>query len=373
MHAEIQKTLVLITTGGTGGHVMPGLAVAQVLGKHGVELLWVGSETGLEKQLVPEVGIRLETLPIRGFRGKNWLRLLTLPLLLVQAIFYAMKLLKKYRPAVVLGMGGFAAAPTSIAALVLGIPLIVHEQNAVIGITNRLLLRLSRRVLLGFPHTRLGNTKKYSRTFALGEYIGNPVRSEILALPKPEQRMKNRQDERIHVLVMGGSQGCSTFNRIVPLALLEVPSVTRPRVKHQTGKHKLEATTQLFEASKLEAELFEFSNSMPNLYAWADLVLCRAGALSVTEIANVGVAAIFVPYPSAVDDHQTVNASLLKEAGAAYLIQEADFTVQVLASLFKRFANARHELLEMGKKARQFACPNAAQRIAEICLEESRA
>lgn len=374
MHLENKKILILITTGGTGGHVVSGLAVADVLSEQGVKLLWVGSETGLEKQLVPAAGIDLETLPVQGFRGKNRMATLVIfPFLLIRAVLRAMVLLRKYRPTVVLGMGGFAAAPASIAAWILKIPLIVHEQNAVVGIANRLLMHLSRRVLLGFPHTRLSNAKKHAQALPLGEYVGNPVRSGILSLPGLEQRMENRNNKRIHMLVVGGSQGCSTFNQIVPLALLEIPAAMRPVVKHQTGRHKLAATSELFEANQLEAELFEFSNNMSDLYAWADIVLCRAGALSVAEIANVGVGAIFVPYPFSVDDHQTANAGLLEAAGAAYLIREMDFTVKVLADLLKRFASARQELLEMGKKARQFACPDAAQRIAQICLEESRA
>ncbi len=365
MKSLSKRILILITAGGTGGHVMPGLAVAQTLRTHGVDLMWVGSCHGLENELVPAMGIRLETLSIRGYRGKHWMTLLTLPFVFIKAVLKAVFLLKKCRPSLVLGMGGFASLPASCAAVILNIPLIIHEQNALMGLANRLLKRFGRRVLLGLPSKDKGIQK--------GEYVGNPVRADLFNMPPPQQRLQSRQNELMHVLVIGGSQGCATFNKLMPLALCEIPIAQRPLVKQQTGKNKRQATEQAFAEKEVHAELFEFSDNMAELYAWADLVLCRAGALSVAEVASTGVAAIFVPYPASVDDHQTVNASLLKDVGAACLVHEKDLSAGYLANLFKHFANARQELIDMGRKAHALSKRDATNHIAQICLEEARA
>ena len=266
-------------------------------------------------------------------------------------------------------MGGFVAAPVGLIAAALGVPLIIHEQNAVAGITNRWLARFSRRVLLGLPQTwvRVPNDRQGKRY--VGEYVGNPVREEIKQLHEPETRLREHKGA-IHLLVIGGSQGAMTFNRVVPAALAVMEPSLRPRVKHQTGRNKLESTHQEMQRHQVDIELFEFSNDMPGLYAWADLVLCRAGALSVAELAAVGIAAILVPYPFSVDGHQKINAQHLVQAGAACMVEEKYFTPDKLADLLRRFASLRDELLKMANAARQKACPQATQNIVQICLNE---
>ncbi len=365
------KPLIMISTGGTGGHVLSGLAVAKCLTDQSAEVVWVGTEVGLEATLVPAAGIPFETLKIQGFRGKHWSSLFLLPYRLSFALLRAMYLIYKYKPNLVLNMGGFVAAPAGLIAAAFGVPLVIHEQNTIAGITNRWLARFGQRILLGFPKTFVSQSKNQPAKQYAGEYVGNPVREEISALSKPQIRLSDRSGA-IRLLVIGGSQGSATFNRVVPAALAKMPPEIRPQVKHQTGKNKLHDTYHEMQRNKVEMELFEFCDEMSCLYAWADLVLCRAGALSVAELIAVGIAAILVPYPFSVDGHQHTNAQYLAEAGAAYVVEEDHFTPIKLAGLLQRFSETRGELLKMAKAARRLACPQAAQNIGRICLEEMR-
>lgn len=363
------EPLIMISTGGTGGHVLAGLAVVKCFDSSPVKLVWVGAPTDLEATLVPAAGMAFEATAMQGVRGKRWFSLLALPWRLGFALLRALYLVRKYHPSLVLCMGGFAAIPAGFIAAALGIPLIVHEQNAIAGLANRWLARFSRRTLLGFPETFVTPPGKHSQRRYAGEYVGNPVREKINSLPEPQERLRGRNGI-LRLLVIGGSQGCAFFNRVVPAAISLMQPTLRPHVKHQTGMNKLDDACQEMRRNVVELELFEFSNEMSTLYAWADLVLCRAGALSVAELTAVGIAAILVPYPFSVDRHQHANAQYLSEAGAACIVEEAHLTPRQLASLLQRFTQARGELLKMADAAKKLACPRAAQDIMRVCLEE---
>ena len=354
------KPTIMIAAGGTGGHVMPALAVAQCLNEYPVNIVWVGTATGFEATAVPQANFEFTTISATGLRGKNLLTLFLLPWRLSSAILRSLYLMIKYRPAIVLGMGGFVAAPIGLIAAALNIPLIIHEQNAIMGMTNRLLARLSKYVLLGFENTiKLSNTK----------YVGNPVRLDICALPEPEPRYRQR-DGVIHLLVIGGSQGAVVFNTVVPSALALMEPGHRPQVRQQTGKNNLQAAREHAAALGVDIEFSDFFDDMAALYAWADLIICRAGAMSVAEIVAAGVASVLVPYPHAVDDHQTANAGILTECDAAILLPQKELIPSKLAALLEGFVDGRDDLMGMANRARQLADPNAGAEFARICMQE---
>lgn len=345
---------VLIMGGGTGGHIFPGIAVGAELRQRGVPVVWLGGPGRLEQRLVPEAGFPLETLDFSGVRGKGVLTLLRAPWRLLRAVLAARGLLSRLQPRSVLSMGGYAAAPGGLAARTLGIPLIVHEQNSVAGFTNRLLARFASRVLAGFQNV-----------FSNAEWTGNPVRAEIAALPAPVVRMAGRSGA-LRILVLGGSQGARQLNGALP-AVLQASGLP-VQVRHQCGADHLEATRENYAASGVAAEIEPFISDMVAAYAWADLIICRAGALTLAELCAAGVGSVLVPFPHAVDDHQTRNAQALVSAGAAMLVAEgADFSVRLTATLAQ--LGGRDHLQAMASAARQLARPNAAQRIADICLE----
>ena len=354
---------ILVMAGGTGGHVYPALAVAQVLQQESQEIVWLGTHAGLESRVVPAAGIEMEWITVTGLRGKGVVALIFAPFRLLRALLQSLRVIVRHRPAVVLGMGGFVSGPGGLAAWMLRRPLVIHEQNAVAGLTNRLLARLARVVLQAFPGS-----------FSAGvnaETVGNPVRAGIAALEEPSVRYARREGP-LHLLILGGSQGALTLNRIVPAALALLPDELQPVVRHQAGERTFAAAQSAYAAQDIEVQLRPFIEDMADAYAWADLVVCRAGALTVAELSAAGLPAIFVPYPLAVDDHQTANAQPMADAGAAALLPEKDLSDEALAGLLKDWLKSRDDLLERARKSRALAQPDALRRIANHCLEAAR-
>jgi UDP-N-acetylglucosamine--N-acetylmuramyl-(pentapeptide) pyrophosphoryl-undecaprenol N-acetylglucosamine transferase len=343
--------------GGTGGHVFPALAVASALRERGHEVSWIGTAKGLEARVVPDNGFALDVVQVRGLRSSGLARLLAAPLVVTRAMWQAAGILRRRRPDLVVGMGGFATGPGGVVARLLGLPLVVHEQNAVPGLTNRILSRLATRVLCAFPGTFAGRAV----------VTGNPVRPEIASLPAPEDRFGQRGGLPLRILVMGGSLGAAALNELVPQAIARLAGEARPEVRHQAGRGKADAARAAYDRAAVSAEVSEFIDDVAEALAWADLVICRAGALTISELAAAGVGAVLVPYPYAVDDHQTANAGVLNQAGAAVVMQQQDLTPASLADWLT--ARDRPALLEMARQARACALPEATQRVAAICEE----
>jgi UDP-N-acetylglucosamine--N-acetylmuramyl-(pentapeptide) pyrophosphoryl-undecaprenol N-acetylglucosamine transferase len=355
------RKVALVMAGGTGGHVFPALATARVLQRRGYDIVWLGTQQGIEARLVPAAGIPVEWLSVSGLRGKGAATLLAAPFRLLVAINQAMRAIRRHQPRVVLGAGGFASGPGGIAAWLLGRPLVVHEQNAVAGLTNRVLARLARRVLEGFPNSFGSGVR--------AERVGNPVRPEIVAIAPPERRYAGREGA-VRLLVFGGSQGAARLNAVLPAAIGELPAALRPAVLHQTGKHNFEETVQAYRSRGIEADVRPFIDDMASAYGWADIAVCRSGALTVTELAAAGVPAILVPFPAAVDDHQTRNAQYAVQAGAAKLLPEGDLTPISLAALLRALLEAgRPLLLRMAVAARASAIVDADERLADACVQ----
>jgi UDP-N-acetylglucosamine--N-acetylmuramyl-(pentapeptide) pyrophosphoryl-undecaprenol N-acetylglucosamine transferase len=353
---------ILIMAGGTGGHVYPALAVAARLREWGVPLLWLGTRHGLEARLVPAAGYRLLTVTVAGLRGQGAARWLLAPFLLGMALLQSLILIGRCRPAAVLGMGGYASGPGGLAAWLLRVPLLLHEQNAVAGLTNRWLAPLARRLLEAFPGA-------FAPRPALR--TGNPVRADIVAIAPPRQRLVERAG-RLRLLVLGGSQGARALNEKVP-ELASIAGGALIEVWHQTGDRHLEATRARYAAAGIGARIDGYLDPVADAYAWADVVLCRAGAMTIAELAAAGVAAILVPYPHAVDDHQTANARHLSDAGAALLVRESEFDGRRLADWLRSLAADRGRLLRMAEAARALALPAATDTVARACLEVAHA
>lgn len=353
---------ILIMAGGTGGHVFPALAVARALQSHGEDIVWLGTRQGIEARLVPEAGIDIEWIGVSGLRRKGGLALLAAPLQLSRALAQALGIVRRRRPSAVLGMGGFASGPGGLASWLLRKPLIIHEQNAAAGLTNRLLARLARVVLQAFPGAFNPRIK--------AETVGNPVRPEIAAVAEPAERYATRTGP-LRLLVLGGSQGALALNRTVPAALALLPQDQQPLVRHQCGARTADIARDAYAGSGLDVELLPFIEDMAEAYAWADLVVCRSGALTVAELCAVGLPALFVPYPNAVDDHQTANARPMATAGAAEIIQESGLTAATLAASFRSWLSDRAELQRRAERARALAVPDSLARIASICLQQA--
>ncbi len=355
---------VLIMAGGTGGHVFPGLAVARRLLEKRVQVVWLGTRRGLEAHAVPASGlaIDMEWLNIQGVRRKGWLRWLQFPFTLLYAMAQAFRVLRRRKPDAVLSLGGFVAGPGGLVAWLTRTPLLIHEQNAIPGMTNRWLAPLADQVLTGFPNA-------FGR-HVVARPVGNPVRDEIAALPAPEERLAARRG-RLRLLVVGGSLGAKIFNDIVPEAVRELPAAVRTEVWHQCGRGNAEIVQRAY--GDVPAKVAEFIDDMAQAYAWADVVLCRAGAMTVAEIAASGSAAILVPYLYAVDDHQTANARFLSEREAAVLVPTAEFNPARLRELLAGFAGNRELLLKMAQTARSLAVTDAAETVATLCLERAHA
>ena len=351
---------ILVMAGGTGGHVYPALAVAQAIQAHSHDVVWLGTRRGLESRVVPNAGIDIEWISVHGLRGKGVGTLLLAPFRLVYALMQSLRVVLRHRPAAVLGMGGFVSGPGGVAAWLLRRPLVIHEQNAVAGLTNRLLARLARVVLQAFP----GSFS--SRPDAVT--VGNPVRTDIAAIPAPAERLAARHG-RLRLLVLGGSQGARALNRVVPAALATLPVDQRPEVLHQTGTLTAELARDAYRDAGVVGRLVEFIEDMADAYAWADLVVCRSGALTVTEVCAAGLPAIFVPFPAAVDDHQTANARPMAEAGAAMIMQEAELDAASLGNALRDWLGDRAELAERAAVARTLAEPESLARITGFCLE----
>jgi UDP-N-acetylglucosamine--N-acetylmuramyl-(pentapeptide) pyrophosphoryl-undecaprenol N-acetylglucosamine transferase len=360
MSASANKRPVLIMAGGTGGHVFPALAVAAELSARGVAVAWLGTRRGLEARVVPAAGYPLETMRVSGLRGKGVLRLLLAPFMLVVALLQALLIQLRLRPCAVLGMGGFAAGPGGVIAWLLRRPLLVHEQNSVAGMTNRWLLPFARTVMEAFPGSL---PAKYHPV-----HTGNPVRAEITQLPSPAERFAARSGA-LRVLVIGGSLGAHALNETVPAAVQQLAAGQSLQLYHQTGSADVATVQAAYAAFDMDARVDAFIEDMAAAYAWADVVICRAGALTVAELAVVGVASILVPFPHATDDHQTGNARFLADAGAAILMPQATLTADKLAGLLTDFLEQRGLLEEMAARAQALALPDAARRVAALILQ----
>ena len=347
------KTL-LVMAGGTGGHVFPGLAVADQLKKQGWQVSWLGTSERMEAQIVPEHGYDIDFIDITGVRGNGLKRLLMAPLQVVKSIWQARRVLKKRHVDLVLGMGGFASGPGGIAAWMMGIPVVLHEQNAAAGLTNRILCHFSKKVLMGFSGA-FHNKKAV--------LVGNPVREQLLRLP---QKNISAGNSPLNVLVVGGSLGAQVFNELLPKVVSRFEN-SQLKVIHQTGKQHYQRVVQAYQKNAVQADVRPFIRDMDEVYHWADLIVCRAGALTVAEIAVVGLPAIFVPLPHAVDDHQTKNAQDLVNKEAAVLIPQNELNEQKLSDYLQAFSQNRGLLVEMSIKSEKTAIRDATQRVVSVC------
>jgi UDP-N-acetylglucosamine--N-acetylmuramyl-(pentapeptide) pyrophosphoryl-undecaprenol N-acetylglucosamine transferase len=356
---------VMIMAGGTGGHIFPGLAVADELRSRGVPVVWLGAEGGMETRVVPAHGLDLHTVKVGGLRGKGLKTRVMAPLMLAGALWQSLRVLRAVRPRCVLSMGGYVAGPAGVAARLAGIPLVVHEQNAIAGFTNRKLAGFATRVLTGFP----GVLPK-------AEWVGNPVRARIASLPAPAERMAGREG-RPRLLVLGGSLGARTLNLSMPRALAELAAAgaVLPEIVHQTGERGLQEAKDAYAQSGVPANVVAFIDDMAGAYEWADVVVCRAGALTVAELCAAGLEALLVPFPHAVDDHQTANARAMVDAGGARLVADAELArpdaPERLAPLLADLMGDRARILSAATASRTLAKPDAAATIARHCMEVS--
>lgn len=348
----MSRTL-LVMAGGTGGHVFPGLAVADVMRARAWNVVWLGNPGGMEATLVPRHGIPMRWVRFGGLRGKGLMTQLMLPVNLLRAFAQSLKVLREVRPAVVLGMGGYIAFPAGMMAALTGTPLVVHEQNSIAGLTNTMLAKVADRVLVAFPDAIAGAV-----------WSGNPVREDVAALPAPELRYGARSGP-LRLLVVGGSLGAQALNTVVPQALALLPEAQRPSVVHQSGRQNQAALQAAYRDAGVAATALEFIDDMADAYAQADLVVCRAGAMTVSEVAAAGVASLMVPFPHAVDDHQTTNAGFLVGRDAALMVQQSELDAPRLAALIAGLDRPR--LLGIACRARALAKPDAATQVADVC------
>jgi UDP-N-acetylglucosamine--N-acetylmuramyl-(pentapeptide) pyrophosphoryl-undecaprenol N-acetylglucosamine transferase len=354
---------ILIMAGGTGGHVFPALALARLLREQSLEVIWLGTARGLEARVIPAEGIPIEQLSVTGLRGKGALAWLAAPFRLSLALLQALRVMWRHRPVVVVGLGGFVSGPGGVAAWLTRRPLVIHEQNAVAGFTNRILAHLARQVLEAFPGS-------FGRDVH-ARVIGNPVRSDISAVDPPAVRFAGRSGP-LRILVIGGSQGATRLNAVVPFALKRLAGWLSADVRHQAGERWIDAGRESYAQAGVRADVRPFIEDMSEAYGWADLVICRAGALTVSELAAAGVGSILVPYPGSVDDHQAHNAQYLVREGAAVMIADRELTEERLAAELQRLCVGRGKLLAMAERARLLARPRAADELAASCLELAR-
>jgi UDP-N-acetylglucosamine--N-acetylmuramyl-(pentapeptide) pyrophosphoryl-undecaprenol N-acetylglucosamine transferase len=347
----------LVMAGGTGGHIFPALAVAEKMRERGWRVCWLGNPDGMEARLVPQHGFEIVWVRFGALRGKGLLRKLLLPLNLLRGFWQAQKAIRQVRPNVVLGMGGYITFPGGMMAALFGKPLVVHEQNSVAGLANRVLVGVADHVLTGFP-----------QVFKNGQWVGNPVRPEISGIAPPAERFAERGGA-LRLLVIGGSLGAQALNEIVPQGMALLGESELPEIVHQAGEKHLEALQANYAAVGVPAHCVSFIEDMAGAYAWADLVICRSGALTVAELAAAGVASILVPFPHAVDDHQTLNARFLVNVGGAFLLPQSELTPDAIA-LIRNYS--RGQLLEMAEKARSLAKPDATEEVANICAESAK-
>lgn len=349
---------ILIIAGGTGGHVMPALSVALLLKKQGWQLYWMGTQRGLEAQLIPGQGITIEYINVAGIRGKGRLTQLFAPFQILRATWQAFRIIRQIKPNVVLGMGGFVTGPGCLAAKLSRIPIVIHEQNAIAGLTNRYLARLARSVCSGFPDVF---DPKYKPIVT-----GNPVRASITALASKVKSVQPRKSS-LRLLIIGGSLGAKVLNERIPAALANLPEDVFINVWHQTGKHDAENVTKRYERLSISATVEPFIQNVASAYEWADLVICRAGASTIAELAACGMPSLLVPYPHAVDDHQYANGLYLAKVGGAEVWRESDFSAEKLTKWLTNLARDPDRLSTMGQAAHQLAISNATQALAEQC------
>ncbi len=349
---------MMIMAGGTGGHVIPALAVASELLRRNIEISWIGTRDGLEATLVPEAEIEFDEIDIKGLRRSGLARKLLMPFMLLKAMVQTLGLIRCRKPDAVLGMGGFVSAPGGLVAAMLRLPVVLHEQNSVAGLTNRLLSRISYSVLSGFP---------VASGLDRFQWTGNPVRANISCLPGPAQRLGNRSGN-LRILVVGGSQGASVFNQELP-GLLGQSGLAGIEVWHQCGQQGGPEIKADYEKNRIECRVDSYINEMDQAYEWCDLVVCRSGAMTVSEVCCAGVVAIFVPYPYAVNDHQAANASYLVDQGAAYMVRQEQFLDGSWLEIVHRVMGHRELLVSMGSAARELAKPRASETVAQICME----
>jgi len=352
------KRPVLIMAGGTGGHVYPALAVAEELQKRHIPVVWLGTKKGIEARVVVDAGIEIKWLKVSGLRGKGKLSLLFAPFKLLWACTQALWVMLSVRPAVVLGMGGFASGPGGLMAFICRKPLLVHEQNAIPGMTNSLLAKMADTVMESFPDS-FQITKPV-------QLVGNPVRAGIINIAKPAERLKGRTGA-LHVLVVGGSLGAAALNKAVPEMLSLLENRNEISVWHQTGKNNYQQTLDIYKEFNVDAKVGAYIENMAEAYEWADVVICRAGAMTISELAIAGVASVLVPYPFAVDDHQTANARYLVNKNAAVLMPQSNLTAESLKQVVLSFS--RDKVLKMSEAAQQFSKPQAAEKVAEMCMQ----
>ena len=355
MNQGLQKP-ILVMAGGTGGHVFPALAVAENLRQRGESIIWLGTRSGIEARVVPAADFAIEWLNVQGLRGKGVMALILAPFQLLRACWQALSLMRRIRPKAVLGMGGFVSGPGGLMAWFLDIPLFLHEQNSIVGLTNRILSRFATRNYAAFPNV----VDSVPRC----ECIGNPVRASLAELEEPEARLQSRIDTPMQLLVIGGSLGAVALNRILPQAIACLDRDQRPQVKHQSGDQHLQRCQQNYVDAGVDAEVISFIEDMQQAYSWADLVVCRAGALTIAELTAVGLASLLIPYPYAVDNHQYHNALFLEKNGAAQILVEADLGAENLALKLQFFQQNRRALVEMAINARAQYKADAADHLA---------
>lgn len=352
------KGPVLIMAGGTGGHVYPALAVAEELQKRQVSVVWLGTKKGIEAKIVADAGIEIKWLKVSGLRGKSKLSLLFAPFKLVWACAQALWVMLSVKPVAVLGMGGFVSGPGGLMAFVCRKPLLVHEQNAIPGMTNSLLAKMANTVMESFP-----DSFEITKPVLL---VGNPVRTGIINIAKPVERLKDRTGA-LHVLVVGGSLGAAALNKAVPEMLSILENRNEVSVWHQTGKNNYQQTLDTYKEFNVDAKIDAYIDNMAAAYEWADVVICRSGAMTISELAIAGVASVLVPYPFAVDDHQTANAQYLVDKNAAVLMPQNNLTAEGLKQVVMSFS--RDKILKMSEAAQQLAKPKAAEKVAEMCMQ----
>lgn len=352
---------VLIIAGGTGGHIFPAMAVAHYLQQRGIDIQWLGSRVGLEEKIVSGK-YPITFISVKRIRGKGLLTKLLSPFRILLAIIQAWRAIKKIKPDVVLGMGGFVSGPGGVAARLQKIPLVIHEQNSVAGYTNRILAKFAKHILAGFPNAFSTSVK--------AKWVGNPVRDEIININPPEQRLAGRdQQQALKLFVLGGSQGAHALNCLMMELVDQFPELDRLSIWHQTGEADFDRVQEAYTFKNAHAKAQAFLSDMVEPYTWADLVLCRAGALTVAELAAVGVSSILVPFPFAVDNHQFYNAQFLQQADAGIIVPQTELNVARLQDILMEFLNNPSRLLEMANKGRALAKPDAAAEIAQACLQ----
>lgn len=346
---------VMIMAGGTGGHVFPALAVAESLREAGHEVTWLGTKKGIEARVVPEAGFVMDWLSVTGLRGKGIMSLLLAPIMLLKACLQASCIIRQRQPDVVLGLGGFASGPGGLMSWVHGKPLVIHEQNCVPGTTNGLLKNIASRVLEAFPQSFAPSVNAV--------FTGNPVRKDLL------EAMPNKEHLGVNVLIVGGSLGASVLNEVVPAALAKLQKKTTVHITHQAGKKTIDKAVSAYDSAGVKADIRAFIDDMKAVYQWADIVICRAGAMTVSELAVMGLASILVPLPHAIDDHQTKNAQYLENGGAAVVINQSSFTADSLYEVLSDILTNKEALKDMSEKARLLAKPEATHLVANTCLE----